>query len=141
MTLSAALSRCMRSSKRTLESNKNYFLCSIDLPDVVLAINTSSYLLTDICRGVQRRERVLGIHFITPAHVVRAVELIYADYTPSALVEWGRKFLDTIDHVGVACKERPGFLVNRLQYRYLPKYVAFWTRELPAGMTLIRLRV
>jgi 3-hydroxybutyryl-CoA dehydrogenase len=45
--------------------------------------------------------------------------LIYADHTPSALVEWGRKFLDTIDHVGVACKVRPGFLVNRLQYALL----------------------
>jgi 3-hydroxybutyryl-CoA dehydrogenase len=28
-------------------------------PDVVLATNTSSYLLTDVCRSVQRRERVL----------------------------------------------------------------------------------
>jgi 3-hydroxybutyryl-CoA dehydrogenase len=57
--------------------------------------------------------------FITPAQVVRAVKLIYVDYTPSALVEWGRKFLDTIDHVGVACKERIGFLINRLQYALL----------------------
>jgi 3-hydroxybutyryl-CoA dehydrogenase len=48
-------------------------------PDVVLATNTSSFLLTDLCRGLRRRERVLGIHFITPAHVFQAVELIYAD--------------------------------------------------------------
>jgi 3-hydroxybutyryl-CoA dehydrogenase len=87
--------------------------------DVVLATNTSSFLLTDICRGVQRRQRVLGVHFVTPAHVVQAVELIYADFTPDALVEWGRKFLATINHVGVACRERPGFLVNRLQYALL----------------------
>jgi 3-hydroxybutyryl-CoA dehydrogenase len=88
-------------------------------PDVVLASNTSSFLLTDICRDVKERQRLLGIHYITPAHVIRAVELIYADFTPPALVEWGRKFLATIDHVGVACRERPGFLVNRIQFALL----------------------
>ena len=88
-------------------------------PDVVLATNTSSFLLSDLCRDVKQRERVLGIHYITPAHVIRAVELIYADFTPQSLVEWGRKFLATIDHVGVACRERPGFLVNRIQFALL----------------------
>jgi 3-hydroxybutyryl-CoA dehydrogenase len=81
--------------------------------EAVIATNTSSFLLSDICRDVKQRQRVLGIHYITPAHVIRAVELIYADFTPSALVEWARDFLATIDHVGVACRERPGFLVNR----------------------------
>lgn len=88
-------------------------------PDVVIATNTSSFLLSDICRDVTRRERVLGIHYITPAHVIRVVELIYADFTPAALVDWGRKFLVSIDHVGVACRERPGFLINRLQFALL----------------------
>ncbi len=88
-------------------------------PEVVLATNTSSFLLTDICRDVHRRERVLGIHFVTPAHVVRAVELIHADFTPKALVDWGRSFLETIEHVGVACKERPGFLLSRIQFALL----------------------
>lgn len=87
--------------------------------DIVLGTNTSSFLLTDICRDVKRRERVLGIHYVTPAHIIRAVELIYADFTPPTLVDWGREFLATIDHVGVACRERPGFLVNRIQFAML----------------------
>ena len=87
--------------------------------EVVVATNTSSFLLSDICRDVKHRDRVLGIHYITPAHVIRAVELIYADFTPPALVEWGRKFLATIDHVGVVCRERPGFLINRIQFALL----------------------
>ncbi len=84
-------------------------------PEVVLATNTSSFLLSEICSKVIRRERVLGIHYITPAHIVPAVELIFADFTPTTLIEWGRGFLAAIDHVGVACHERPGFLINRLQ--------------------------
>jgi 3-hydroxybutyryl-CoA dehydrogenase len=88
-------------------------------PSVVLGTNTSSFLLTDICRDVERRDRVLGIHYITPAHIIRAIELIYADFTPPSLVDWGRRFVETIDHVGVACRERPGFLVNRIQFALL----------------------
>jgi 3-hydroxybutyryl-CoA dehydrogenase len=87
--------------------------------DVIIATNTSSFLLSDISRDVRQRDRVIGIHYITPAHVIRAVELIYADFTPAPLVEWGRRFLTTIDHVGVACRERPGFLINRLQFALL----------------------
>jgi 3-hydroxybutyryl-CoA dehydrogenase len=86
---------------------------------VKLGTNTSSFLLTDICRDVERRDRVLGIHYITPAHIIRAIELIYADFTPPSLVDWGRRFVETIDHVGVACRERPGFLVNRIQFALL----------------------
>ena len=60
-----------------------------------------------------------GSSVLIASHVIRAVELIYADHTPQSLVAWGREFLKTIDHVGVACRERPGFLVNRIQYALL----------------------
>jgi 3-hydroxybutyryl-CoA dehydrogenase len=85
----------------------------------VLATNTSSLLLSDIAHDVKHKERVLGIHYFTPAHIIQAVELIYADFTPPELVQWGRKFLERIDHVGVACLERPGFLINRIQFAML----------------------
>lgn len=88
-------------------------------PDVVLATNTSSFLLTSLCEGVNHRERVVGIHYITPAHIIKAVEIIHADFTPPALIEWAQNFLTTIDHVGVVCRESPGFLVNRVQMAML----------------------
>lgn len=88
-------------------------------PGVVLATNTSSILLSELATQITHKERVLGIHYVTPAHIVRVVELIRADFTPDELVEWGRRFLATIDHVGVVCAERPGFLVNRIQFAML----------------------
>jgi 3-hydroxybutyryl-CoA dehydrogenase len=88
-------------------------------PNVVLATNTSSFKLSDVCKDVRRRERALGIHYITPAHIIDVVELIRADFTPDSLIEWGHRFLKTINHVGVVCTEEPGFLINRLQYALL----------------------
>ena len=84
-------------------------------PDVVLATNTSSFLLSHLCRDVEHKGRVVGIHYISPAHIVRAVEVIVADFTPPALIAWARDFVASIDHVAVVCRENPGFLINRIQ--------------------------
>ena len=84
-------------------------------PDVVLATNTSSFLLSHLCRDVKHKDRVIGIHYITPAHIVRAVEVIVADFTPPARITWARDFVAAIDHVAVVCRENPGFLINRIQ--------------------------
>ena len=84
-------------------------------PDVVLATNTSTFLLSDLCRDVVHKGRVIGIHYIAPAHIVRAVEVIIADFTPPERITWARDFVAAIDHVAVVCRESPGFLVNRIQ--------------------------
>lgn len=88
-------------------------------PGVILATNTSSFLLSEICSSIGHRERLIGIHYVTPAHIIQVVEIITADFTPPGLVEWARRFLSTIGHVGVVCKERPGFLINRVQFAML----------------------
>ena len=85
-------------------------------PGVVLASNTSSFLLSHLCRDVVHKERVVGIHYITPAHIVQAVEIIVADFTPPELIAWARAFVARIDHVPVVCREKPGFLINRMQF-------------------------
>ena len=43
---------------------------------VVLATNTSSLLLSDIAARVDNKQRVLGIHYITPGHIIRSVEIL-----------------------------------------------------------------
>ncbi|MGK2942516.1 MAG: 3-hydroxyacyl-CoA dehydrogenase family protein [Immundisolibacter sp.] len=88
-------------------------------PEVVLGTNTSSFRLTHLCERVQHRERVIGIHYITPAHIIKAVEVIVADFTPPERIAWAHEFLASIDHVGVVCRESPGFLVNRIQLAML----------------------
>jgi 3-hydroxybutyryl-CoA dehydrogenase len=85
-------------------------------PEVMLATNTSSLLLSDLCGEIQQRRRFLGIHYVSPPHVIRAVEIIVAPFTDEEVVERAHQYLRSIDHVGVVCRERPGFLINRIQY-------------------------
>lgn len=91
-------------------------LCS---GDVVLATNTSSFLISDIAARVSNRARVIGIHYVTPGHIIPVIEIIHAGFTPPHLIAWARAFVQSIDHVGVACPERPGFLINRIQFAML----------------------
>jgi 3-hydroxybutyryl-CoA dehydrogenase len=88
-------------------------------PQVVLATNTSSLLISDIAARVTEKQRVLGLHYITPGHIIPVLEIIHADFTPDSLVAWGRQFVESIDHTGVACPERPGFLINKIQFAML----------------------
>ncbi len=85
-------------------------------PDVMLSTNTSSFLLSEICGHLSGRERIIGIHYVAPAHLIRAIEIITASFTSQALIERAKDFINSIDHVGIVCRERPGFIINRLQY-------------------------
>lgn len=85
-------------------------------PEVLLATNTSSLMLTEIGRGLVHKARFLGIHYVSPAHLVRAVEIIATADTAPATTEAGKSFLATIDRTGILCRDHPGFLINRIQY-------------------------
>lgn len=86
---------------------------------VVLATNTSSFPISDISKRLTHKERVIGIHYVTPGHIVPVIELIHGPATPPELIAWARAMVQSIDHVGVACLERPGFLVNKIQFAML----------------------
>ena len=88
-------------------------------PEVILATNTSSFLITELCERVTHKERVIGIHYFAPAHIMPVVEIITASFTPESTIEWAKAFAESIEKAGVLCKENPGFLVNRLQLAML----------------------
>jgi len=88
-------------------------------PDTVLATNTSSFLISDIADRVEHPERVLGIHYITPGHIIPVIEIVHYKHTPPELIEWARAFIESIEHESVACPERPGFLINKIQFAML----------------------
>ena len=107
--------------QEVLETKQDVFgqLDEICPDNVVLASNTSSLLISDIAEKVTHKGRVLGIHYITPGHIIPVIEIIHGSFTPPELIEWARAFIQSIDHVGVACPERPGFLINKIQFAML----------------------
>src|SRR5690242_20402523 len=56
-------------------------------PDTILATNTSSLSVTAIAAGVERPERICGMHFFNPPPLMRLVEIVAGDDTSSATLD------------------------------------------------------
>jgi len=85
--------------------------------EAILASNSSSYPITDITRGLATRERMLGLHFFLPAHLVPAVEVIRGEGTDEAIWRRVAEIVRSWGKVPVMVrKDLPGFLANRIQH-------------------------
>ncbi|CAG9537529.1 unnamed protein product [Cercopithifilaria johnstoni] len=86
---------------------------------ILLASNTSSLRLQDIARKLKNRSRFGGLHFFNPVPIMKLCEVVRltetSDDTFNALQTFGK----TVGKTTVACKDVPGFIVNRLLIPYL----------------------
>ena len=85
--------------------------------DAVLTSNSSSFPISAIAQGLATRERMLGLHFFMPAHLVPLVEVVWSADTAPAAAETLAAFMRRCGSVPVQVKkDLPGFLANRLQH-------------------------
>jgi 3-hydroxybutyryl-CoA dehydrogenase len=86
-------------------------------PDAILASNTSVIPITDIMRGLERRERALGTHWWNPPFLVPLVEVIQTEWTsPEAIAFTMKLHADAGKKPAHVKKDVPGFIGNRLQH-------------------------
>jgi 3-hydroxybutyryl-CoA dehydrogenase len=86
-------------------------------PDTILASNTSVIPITDIMRGLQRRERALGTHWWNPPFLVPLVEVIETEWTsPDTIAFTMQLHADAGKTPAHVKKDVPGFIGNRLQH-------------------------
>jgi 3-hydroxyacyl-CoA dehydrogenase / enoyl-CoA hydratase / 3-hydroxybutyryl-CoA epimerase len=88
-------------------------------PDAILATNTSSIPLDELCKGLKRPERFLGLHFFNPVSRMQLVEVVSHDGVAPDVLAAGQAFLARIDRLPAPVKSAPGFLVNRALTPYL----------------------
>jgi 3-hydroxybutyryl-CoA dehydrogenase len=85
--------------------------------DAILASNTSVIPITDIMRGLRRRERALGTHWWNPPYLVPLVEVIGTEWTTPAAIDWTMKLHSAVGKTPAHVKKDvPGFIGNRLQH-------------------------
>jgi 3-hydroxyacyl-CoA dehydrogenase len=92
-------------------------------PRTILATNTSALSISDIGAASGRPEKVIGLHFFNPAHVMKLVEVIPGDRTDRNVVETVVAFARKLGKTPVVVRECPGFVVNRLLMPYLNEAV------------------
>lgn len=79
----------------------------------IVATNTSALRVADIAQGLPFADRVLGLHYFSPAEVCPLVEVVHADGTGAATLETARAFLAATRRTALACADTPGFAINR----------------------------
>lgn len=83
-------------------------------PHAILASNTSSLGITEIAGFTGRPEKVLGMHFFNPPHLMKLLELIRGHTTSLETLEAARSVGETMGKQIVVAADVPGFATSRL---------------------------
>lgn len=87
---------------------------SLCKPETILASNTSSISITKLGAASGRPDRVVGIHFMNPAPVMKLVEVVRGVETSEETMALARGLVTRMGKTPVLCHDTPGFIVNRV---------------------------
>lgn len=101
-----------------LELKKSIFaqLDQIAKPGAVLATNTSGLDVDQIAAVTSRPESVIGLHFFSPANVMKLLEIVRGKATGDDVIATAFDMADRIGKVAVLVGVCPGFVGNRMLY-------------------------
>jgi len=104
-----------------MEAKKGVFaeVDKICPPHAILASNTSSLCITEMASVTQRGDKVLGLHFFSPAPVMKLLEIVRTILTSDETLKTARAFGESLGKTIVVAKDTPGFIVNKLLVPYL----------------------
>ncbi len=87
-------------------------------PNAIWATNTSYLSVDEIALSTTRPERVVGLHFFSPAYVMRLLEIVNAKQTSPEVLRAGIAFGNKLNKYPVVTKDSFGFIGNRIYNAY-----------------------
>jgi len=89
-------------------------LDAICKPGAILATNTSALNIDEIASVTKRPQDVIGLHFFSPANVMKLLEIVRADHTAKDVIATSMKLAKQIGKVAALVGVTPGFVGNRI---------------------------
>ena len=83
-------------------------------PGAIIASNTSSLSIAELAAGARRPERVVGMHFFNPVHVMKLVEIVASGGTGAHAVATARALAEAMGKTAIVVRDTPGFATSRL---------------------------
>jgi 3-hydroxyacyl-CoA dehydrogenase len=104
----------------------------------ILASNTSGIPITKIASVCSHPERVVGMHWSNPPHLIPMIEVIPGEQTSRETVDATAELVRRIGYHPVEEKEVPGFVENRILYAILRECLDLVDRGIisPEGLDL-----
>ncbi|MDW3224397.1 MAG: 3-hydroxyacyl-CoA dehydrogenase NAD-binding domain-containing protein [Paracoccaceae bacterium] len=87
-------------------------------PGAILATNTSYLDVNEIAAETSRPGDVIGLHFFSPAHVMKLLEVVVADHTIPDVVATGFALAKRMGKIAVRAGVCDGFIGNRILSTY-----------------------
>jgi 3-hydroxybutyryl-CoA dehydrogenase len=99
-----------------LELKRQIFLAADRLidPRGLLATNTSSLSVASICEPMANQDRMLGLHFFNPPHIMKLLEIVAHPKTSSSSIESARHLGQLLRKECILVNDSPGFATSRL---------------------------
>jgi 3-hydroxyacyl-CoA dehydrogenase len=94
-------------------------VASLGKADQVFATNTSTLDIDEIATASGRPAQVLGLHFFSPANVMRLVEIVRGKATSPETLATAMAVAKKLGKVGVVVGNGPGFVGNRMMFPYM----------------------
>lgn len=112
----AGMAMVVETVPEVIEIKKQVFASLDELPrDVLIGSNTSSFTVSQMTVEMRTPERVVGLHYFNPAHLIPAVEVHHGESTDPAAIDAMMAVMRRIGKMPVRVrKEVPGFIINRL---------------------------
>ena len=106
--------------------------------NAILASNTSGIPITKIAAVCAHPERVVGMHWSNPPHLIPMIEVIPGEQTDQRVVDDACQLIRSFGYHPVVEKEVPGFVENRILYAILRECLDLVDRGIidPEGMDL-----
>jgi 3-hydroxyacyl-CoA dehydrogenase len=100
----------------TMEIKKEVFgrLDRVAKPGAILASNTSYLDIDEIASATRRPDHVLGLHFFSPANVMRLLEVVRGERTDRRVIATAMQLARRIGKIGVLVGVCHGFVGNRM---------------------------
>ena len=80
----------------------------------ILATNTSALNINEIAETTKRPESVIGLHFFSPANVMRLLEIVRGEKTSKQIIATSMGLAKTIGKTAALVGVCPGFVGNRI---------------------------
>lgn len=82
----------------------------------ILASNTSALDINEIATAVKRPEFVIGLHFFSPANVMRLLEVVRTNHSSNTVIATSMQLARKIGKIAALVGVCPGFVGNRVLY-------------------------
>lgn len=85
-------------------------------PDkTIFATNTSGFSITEMSEALKKPDRLVGLHFFNPVHIMKLVEIIHGAHTSEEAIKSAEYFVKKTGKTAIhVLKDVPGFVVNTI---------------------------